>query len=434
MLRKILYLLVFILTFTFINPVKSLAQKTIDDVPQVVIKTFNKKFPRAEDVAWEKVDTVYKADCFFNGRGTYAEFAPDGSWQMTITDLDLKTLYRPIQEYLDENFKKDNILFAEQAIKADRQDYYYVQLERKDPETKEYFTIELFFDKTGRIEQVKMPEGVNDMTIVGFDDPNSEIPEVVIDSWQKRFPRSEDIDWTKKGKNFQASFTYREQPTTAEFKPDGIWVEARTKLNEKELHRLIQVYLIEHHKGDDFVTAEKVTRADRKDYFYVKMQRQVRGETRPYNFELFFDRAGQIQKVNRPEELRNQYLLTVDIPDQVARKFKSRFAGATDVTWQTDNNTFVGSFTYRDQPTTAIFSDSAQWIQTTNQLDVKNLYNPVQRYIDENYGNYNPTYAEKVTRMDRDNYYYVELIAKKKNLEPHKVVLYFDSAGRIKAD
>ena len=95
------------------------------------------------------------------------------------------------------------------------------------------------------------------------------------------------------------------------FTQEGDWIEARTNLKEKELHRLILAYLEEHHKSDDFIVAEKVTRADRKNYYYVKMKRQVRGETRPYNFELFFDQSGRIEKVNRPEELRNQYLLTV---------------------------------------------------------------------------------------------------------------------------
>jgi hypothetical protein len=434
MLKKMIlihfFMILFIVEVDFI-----VAQVNNDsDIPETVQKSFNRKFPRAEDIAWEKVDTNYKADCFFNGRGTYAEFTPEGEWVMTITDLDLNTLYRPIQNYLDENFKRDKIIFAEEANKADRQDYFYVQLERKDPETKEPYRIELFFDKTGRIEQVKIPEGVNDMTIVGFDDPNSEIPEVVIDSWQKRFPRAEEIEWTRKGNNFVASFIYRDQPTHAEFTPAGDWVEARAKLDEKELHRLILTYIEEHHKDDDFIIGEKVTRADRKDYFYIKMEREVRGESQPYVFELFFDRAGQIQQVNRPEVLRNQYLLTVDIPDLVARKFKSRFAGASDVTWQTNDNTWVSTFIYREEPTTAIFSDSADWIQTTSQVNVKDLYSPIQRYLDENYKDYNPTYAEKVTRKDRNNYYYVELVSKKKNVDPLKLALYFDSAGRLKED
>ncbi|GAB4322631.1 MAG: hypothetical protein Kow00127_15300 [Bacteroidales bacterium] len=429
--RSILTVIVFLL---LVSSNLSAQTNVHPDVPDVVRKSFNRKFPRAENVAWTKVDTIYKADCFFKGRGTYAEFTQSGKWLTTITDLDLKTLYRPVQLYIDEHFKKDKIIFAEKAENADRSGYYYVLLEKKDPNTKETYEVELFFDKSGKFEQAKYPEGVNDQTIVGMDDPHESIPEEVTNSWKKRYPQASDLKWEQRGDHYFAHFVYREQPVTAEFTSDGEWIEARTSLKEKELHRLVQAYLIEHHKDDDFVLAEKVTRADRQDYTYVKMERFEKGQMRPYVFELYFDRSGKITKVDRPEALKNQYLLTVDIPNDVAKKFKSRFSGASDVTWESDNGNWVCQCIYRGQPTTAIFSDSADWIQTTTELDIKNLYNPVQRYIDENYPNYKVTYAEKVVRADRNNYYYVELLSKKKNLYPPKVTLYFDSAGRLRED
>ena len=98
-------------------------------VPDVVQKEFSKKFPRAENVSWNQVEKNYKVDCFFRGRANYAEFTPEGEWVMTVTDLDTKNLYAPIQRYLDENFKRDKVILAEKAVKADRQDYYYVQVE-----------------------------------------------------------------------------------------------------------------------------------------------------------------------------------------------------------------------------------------------------------------------------------------------------------------
>ena len=402
---------------------------------------FSRKFPRAENVSWNKVDNNFKADCFYKDRSTYAEFTPEGEWVMTITDLDLKTLYPPVQRYLDENFKKDKVILAEQAEKADRMDYYYVQIQRKDEETKEEYVAELFFDKTGRIEQVKLPEGVNDMTVVGIDDPNSDIPEAVIDSWQKRFPRAEDIEWSTVPNtsdsidvDFIGTFTYRDQPTKAEFLPDGSWVETRSEYDQKDLYGPILKYLDEHHKGDDYVIGEKVTRADRNDYYYVKMVRDEKGMEEPYEFELFFNKSGQIEKVNRPEVLVNQYLLTVDIPDDVARKFKGRFASASDVTWETSEGKWVASFIYRDLPTTAQFSDSAQWIQTVQQLDIKDLYAPIQRYLDENYSDYKVVYAEKATRKDRNDYYYIELVGRKKDVGPQKQGLFFDKTGRPKKD
>lgn len=426
----------------FLFTLSLLGQSTNDlNIPDAVAKNFSKKFPRAENISWNKVDENYKVDCFYKERATYAEFMPSGEWVLTVTDLDTKNLYMPIQRYLDENFKKDDVILAEKAVKADRQDYYYVQVEKKDKETKESHIIELFFDKTGRIEQAKLPESINDMTIVGIEDPNSEVPPEVISSWKKRFPKAEGIDWAKQVKTglqneyiFIAIFTYRGAPSKAEFLQDGSWVETRIQYEEKDLYTPVLRYIEENHWYDDLIIAEKVTRADRKDYYYAKLQRMEKGQFRPYIFELFFSKSGQITKVIRPEELRNQYLLTVDIPPLVARKFKGRFASAKDETWETKDGNWVASFTYRDMPTTAEFTDSAAWVMTIAQLDVKNLYSPVQRVLDRDYSEYRAIYAEKATRKDRKDYYYIELVGKKKTVSPHKLGLFFDKSGRLIED
>ncbi|MBN2175971.1 MAG: PepSY-like domain-containing protein [Bacteroidales bacterium] len=419
-----------------------LSQNSMDrDVPEVVQNAFSRKFPRAENVSWDKIDNNYKVDCFYRGQNTYAEFTPEGEWILTVVDTDPKDLYPPILKYLDENFQKDKVILVEKATCADRQDYYYVQVARKEKGQDEPYIFELFFDKTGKIEEVKAPEGVDDMTIVGIDDRNADIPADVIDSWQKRFPKSEGIDWTKKVNtsdtidyNYVASFFYRESKTKAEFLPNGYWVETRVEYDEKDLYLPVVKYIEENHWNDDLIIAEKVTRADRQDYYYARLERMEKGQFRPYVFELYFDKAGKIQKVIRPEALKNQYLLTVDIPPAVAKKFKSRFSTAQDVTWETNEGNWVAKFVNREQTTTAIFSDSAQWVSTVVQLDPKDLYGPIQRTLDQQYADYNVMYAEKTTRSDRNDSYYLELISKKKNLEPQKISLFFDKTGRLKED
>ena len=414
------------------------AQDAMDrDVPEVVEKNFSKKFPRAENISWDKVDNNYKVDCFFRGRGTYAEFTPEGVWVQTVVDQDVKNIYPPIQRYLDENFKRDKVILMEKATRADRDNYYYVQVQKKIKETKEIAVFELFFDKTGKIERVETPAGFEDLTIVGIDKHNAEIPAVVIDGWQKRFPRAEGIEWTKEPHpsdtidyRYLADFVYRDHITRAEFLPNGKWVESRVQYEERDLYKPVLAYIEKNHWEDDLVIAEKVTRKDRKDYYYVKLQRNLKGQFRPLNFELYFSKSGKITKVIRPDELKNQYLLTVDIPQPVAKKFKSRFSSADNVTWETNEGNWVADFVYRGQKTTAIFSDSAKWIQTLVVLDPKNVYAPVQRALDKGYSDYRVMYAEKATRKDRKDYYYVELVARKKNLQPVKLSLYFDKTGR----
>lgn len=562
-----------------------------EDVPAEVLSKFKRKFPKADNVSWDKVEDNYKVDCFVKGRGTYAEFTPEGEWVLTVTDLDLKKLYPPVQKYIDDNFRKDKLVLAEMSVTSDKQDFYYVQLAHKAKNIEELQIIELFFDKTGRIEEVILPDDFQQVMVVGIDDRNADVPAAVIDSWQKKFPNSTDIEWTKdseptdtneyyfiahfefkeqittaefgpngrwmkttteidhrdlilpianylsdnfekekvllaektvgasqddfyyvqiahKGEdrkapyifelvfdnngiikeaylpdgyenfeiaglenkknetpsevikswkkrfprstgvlwskkintsdtidfNFIGTFEYRERPTIAEFLPNGKWYETRAEYKERELYAPVLKYINENHWGDEMVLAEKVTRADRKGYYYVKLERMDKGQFRPYVFHLYFSKAGIIQKVERPEELKNQYLLTVDIPKQVGRKFKSRFPRAKEVKWETDQGNWVASFTDNELPTTAIFTDSAQWVQTKAEMDVKNIYSPLQRNLDKLYSGYKVVYGEKVTRKDRKNYYYVELVARKKSVSPRRQELYFDKMGRLKED
>jgi hypothetical protein len=424
----------FLLALTFV----SFAQNSLDkDVPDVVEKNFNKKFPHSENVSWDKVDNNYKVDCFFRGRGTYAEYTPEGVWVQTVTDMDIKSLYPPVQKYLDENFKKDKVVLAEQAIRADKQNYYYVQVARKEKDRKEPYIFELFFDKTGNIEQVKTPEGMEEMTVVGIDNPNTETPAVVIDTWQKQFPRAEGIEWTKKtitgdSINYLATFFYRDQKTRAEFLSDGKWLETRIELEEKNLYEPVLKYIQENHWDDDLIIVEKVTTSDRQDYYYAKLERFEKGQFHLYVFELYFDKTGKLTRADRNQELKNQFLLTVDVPVEVAKKFNGRFSNASEIKWETKEGNWVSHFTYRGLPTTAEFSDSAAWIMTIVEIDTKNLYAPIQRYINNEYSDYNVMYAEKATRADRNDYYYIELISKKKKEENQQVGLYFDKTGKLK--
>lgn len=387
------------------------------------------------------MDNNYKVDCFYKDLITYAEFTPEGEWVQTIMEVDYGELFPPIEKYLDENFPKDKIVIAEKATLATRQDYYYVQLERKVKGSNDPVMFELFFDKTGHIEQVKAPEGYEDLTVVGIDDHNAETPVAVIDSWQKRFPNADGIEWTSIVNtsdsidyNFIASFYYREVPTMAEFLPNGMWIETRVANDVKDLYAPVLKYLAENHTNDKFVMAEKVTRYDRQDYYYVQLERFEKGQDKPYKFELFFNKSGQIQKVIRPEVLKNQYLLTVDIPKDVGKRFNSRFANAQEVKWTTKEGNWEAQFIYRGENTTAEFSDSAQWIQTMVEMDIKNIYAPVQRTLDNDYADYRVAYGEKVTRKDRNDYYYIELVNKKKNAGTQKMGLFFDKTGRLKEE
>lgn len=129
--------------------------------------------------------------------------------------------------------------------------------------------------------------------------------------------------------------------------------------------------------------------------------------------------------------MKKEYLLTAEIPPTIAKKFNSRFARAEDAAWEKGEGEWVADFYYRDLPTKAIYTDSAQWVMTVVDLDIKNLYAPVQRYIDENYQEYKIIAAKKATRKDRNDYYLVNLLGKKKTTSPQNMELRFNKTGKL---
>src|SRR5210317_1005630 len=91
------------------------AQDLSTDLPDAINKSFNKKFPRAENVNWELVDGNYKADFIYKEKQTYVEYNSEGNWVITITREDLKTVYTPVRNYLEEYYSKDKIILIEKA-------------------------------------------------------------------------------------------------------------------------------------------------------------------------------------------------------------------------------------------------------------------------------------------------------------------------------
>lgn len=428
-----------IVVLLFIVPVMRVSAQSPRNVnvPDNVVKSFNKRFPMAKDVSWDKVDTTYKADFYYKERLSYAEFDIRGEWVKTIIDQDIYDLYPPVERYISENFGKYKLLFVEKVLKADKNDYYYAQLSKKVKGQNEPVIVEIFFDKTGRVDQVKMPEGVDDMAPPGVVEPETIVPASVTDAFKNRFPRAEDLSWTTVINpsdsidfNFLARFFYRDKPTKAEFLPDGKWHQTSERLDEKTLYSPILRYLAENYGKSTILLAEKVTRADKNDFYHVKLEKEEHFTEDPLIFDLYFDKAGKIQEVKRPEISKNQYLLTVDIPEIIGRKFNSRFARAADVTWEKEDTIYTANFIYRESPTIATYTQSGAWIETLQSLDTKNMYAPIDRYLDANYKEYKVNYAEKATRSDRKDYYYVELFSKKKSVKPQQLTLYFDRTGK----
>lgn len=154
------------------------------NVPALIKKMFDKKFPRTEEVSWEQVDSNYVATFFFRINDQKAEFAPDGKLVSTTTIMDPKNIFRPLENYMIKKYKKYKVIKAEKII-YDRnyqklnpekklKNYYFVEISIKVKGKKIPQINRLWFDGVGAIDRIE--EGwVEDDEKSNDDSANDEI-------------------------------------------------------------------------------------------------------------------------------------------------------------------------------------------------------------------------------------------------------------------
>jgi hypothetical protein len=134
------------------------------DVPAIVKKNFDKKFPRVENPVWEQVDSNYVVSFFFRINDQKAEFAPDGKLVSTTTIMDPKNIYRPLENYLMKKYKKYKVIRAEKVIyertyqkiypEKNLKNYYYVEISERVKGSRIPKITRLWFDGVGAIDRV----------------------------------------------------------------------------------------------------------------------------------------------------------------------------------------------------------------------------------------------------------------------------------------
>jgi hypothetical protein len=101
------------------------------DLPAVVKAEFLKKFPEAKGVKWSKEsDTEFEAEFTSAGNEIAANFDQAGKWILTETDIDQKSLPKPVLSVLAKDYATLKIVEAEKA-ETPTSTFYEVELKDK---------------------------------------------------------------------------------------------------------------------------------------------------------------------------------------------------------------------------------------------------------------------------------------------------------------
>jgi Putative beta-lactamase-inhibitor-like, PepSY-like len=109
------------------------------------LSTFQKLFPKAQDVVWDSVDMSGMSATFNDGtHESEAFFDAKGQFQYLTTTLDFEALPQAIQQFIQKKYTLDDIAVL-QKVEDTKDKIYHFELKTD----KEYINID--FDLTGKL-------------------------------------------------------------------------------------------------------------------------------------------------------------------------------------------------------------------------------------------------------------------------------------------
>ena len=110
-------------------------------VPPVVLKAFQSKFPGIKEAKWEVKDEVYKVQCEFQSREHDLWLDKNGIIKKHKQDFPKKELPQAIVSYVNQHFKEYKIDDADK-ITAEGKVFYEVDIEKKPEDRRLLFSEE----------------------------------------------------------------------------------------------------------------------------------------------------------------------------------------------------------------------------------------------------------------------------------------------------
>ena len=121
------------------------AQEKKETPPAIVSTAFNKAFPKASKVKWEKEKAGYEAGFVQNGKEMSAVYDSEGHLKETEVEINITELPQIAQTYLKTNYKNAAVKEATKITMADGKIVYEAELNKKD----------IIFDAKGNFMKVE---------------------------------------------------------------------------------------------------------------------------------------------------------------------------------------------------------------------------------------------------------------------------------------
>jgi Putative beta-lactamase-inhibitor-like, PepSY-like len=172
------------------------------NVPAEVLSAFNTRYPDAFNIRWKKDDGQFEVEFYRNGYKWEATFKADGSF------------VKEEQEDFDVVVIPPAVLAAFTALHPNATNIYW------ESENNSNFEVH-FSIGTQRWEAVFSPAGILIREQLDNNQPAT-VPQVVLDSFNLRFPGAAQVEWSKHGNEYRVEFNRNGTHYKARYSPAGV--------------------------------------------------------------------------------------------------------------------------------------------------------------------------------------------------------------------
>ncbi len=117
----------------------------------------------------------------------------------------------------------------------------------------------------------------------------SEVPSVVLTAFQEKFPQASDIAWDKESDTeWEAEFKMDNKEMSANFSPEGKWLQTETDIKEKELPEAVKNTIKSQFIGYEIEESAQVAMPEQNEAYEVELEK---GKA---TLEVVIDSSGKV--------------------------------------------------------------------------------------------------------------------------------------------
>ncbi|MCL2131354.1 MAG: PepSY-like domain-containing protein [Lentimicrobiaceae bacterium] len=120
-----------------------------------------------------------------------------------------------------------------------------------------------------------------------------------------------------------------------------------------------------------------------------------------------------------------------NIPAEVAKAFKKRFASATDIVWRLAEGNFVAECVSKNIPTEAVFQNDGIWLSTTEELDPNTLPTTCVKSLNAYFQKYTLNSYRRKTENNKEITFIIGVYEPQNVKKKLETVISLDKAGII---